>query len=275
MNLDLSKKQILLLFLAIVLVAAFIFGGYYLYLKPLNDKLERKQTELEMATQQLTIIDNQFRSIDDETSLSTMNLQRQVPVDRMLEQVMLTFEKAEILSDVTIKEIRMNSNATGETIEQPQEQVQNKHETEQQNAGEQGTDEEQQNEGEQTDGEEVENKPTTILDDSNEPSKPIILPQGMMKIEITISGDADTFFEFENFVKDLQVSQRIIKVDQVSLQGKDEIKDIKDIDNQEDLHFELTVSTFYFPKLTDLKNEIPPLDSPNGADKKNPLYKSF
>ena len=65
MNREISKKQLGVFLLAVVLFAAMAFGSYYLFISPLNEKMDRKQTELQMAAQQLTILENNLQQLND------------------------------------------------------------------------------------------------------------------------------------------------------------------------------------------------------------------
>ncbi|MCX2839957.1 hypothetical protein OQ279_17670, partial [Salinimicrobium sp. MT39] len=108
MNVQLSKKQLGFGFLGIVLIGILTFGLYYLFILPLNDQIDRKNTELDMARQELDIIDNTLTQNSEQTVLNTMELQKEVPVKRLLDQLLLNVEKAEIVSDATINEIQLN-----------------------------------------------------------------------------------------------------------------------------------------------------------------------
>ena len=40
---------------------------------------------------------------------------------------------------------------------------------------------------------------------------------------------------------------------------------------EEKISFDLSISAFYFPKLEDLRKELPPIDTPEISNKKNPF----
>ncbi|WP_370223406.1 pilus assembly protein PilO [Cytobacillus sp.] len=248
MNREISKKQLGVFLLAVVLFAAMAFGSYYLFISPLNEKMDRKQTELQMAAQQLTILENNLQQLNDQTVLSTVELQKQVPVKRLLDQLLLDIEKSEIISDTNIIELKMNGTESDEEID---------------------LSEEERNQSQQ---EVSEAEPET--DDSNEiaeadPLSEEKLPNGIKKVSIVLNGQADTYFEMESFIKNLLDLKRIIKVESLKYTGFDEVVSVMQEDQM--VEFELAIAAYYYPELEELRKEIPPLDAPGISNKRNPL----
>ncbi|XIH35465.1 pilus assembly protein PilO [Cytobacillus firmus] len=210
--------------------------------------MDRKQSELQMATQQLTIIENNLQNLNEQTVLSTIELQKQVPVKRLLDQLLLDIEKSEIISDANIIEMKMNGTESDEEIDlseeeenQPQEEIS---ETE------------------------------TVTEDSKENSEtdPLIeekLPNGIKKVSIVLNGQADTYFEMESFIKNLLDLKRILKVESLKYTGFDEIVSVMQEDQV--VEFELAIAAYYYPELAELQKELPPLDTPRISNKRNPL----
>lgn len=246
-----TKRNLLIIIIGILLIISLAAGGYFLKLKPLHDELESKQAELKMESEQLTIVENKLANTAKETANSSMKLQKQVPVKRLVEQLMLDIEKAEVVSDVEISSITMNSTGTDETI--------------------QGTEQENNDNGEKTDSES--SKPskqesTDVLEEETQPQS-VTLPSGMKETPFTISGKADTYFEIERFFDSLLGLERKIKLDHLTFEGLKEVTDIEEESNK--ITFEVIISAYYFPKLEDLRNELPPIDTPEAFDKKNPF----
>ncbi|WP_394580149.1 pilus assembly protein PilO [Cytobacillus firmus] len=248
MNREISKKQLVFVLCTLVFIAGIAFGSYYFFIKPVNEKMDRKQSELQMATQQLTIIENNLQNLNEQTVLSTIELQKQVPVKRLLDQLLLDIEKSEIISDANIIEMKMNGTESDEEIDlseeeenQPQEEIS---ETE------------------------------TVTEDSKENSEtdPLIeekLPNGIKKVSIVLNGQADTYFEMESFIKNLLDLKRILKVESLKYTGFDEIVSVMQEDQV--VEFELAIAAYYYPELAELQKELPPLDTPRISNKRNPL----
>lgn len=248
MSREISKKQLLYVLLTLVFIAGIAFGSYYLFIKPVNDKMDRKQSELQMATQQLTIIENNLQQMNEQTVLSTVELQKQVPVKRLLDQLLLDIEKSEIISDVNIIEMKMNGTESDEEIDLSEE--------------------------EENQPQEENSETETETEDSKENSgtDPLIeekLPNGIKKVSIVLNGQADTYFEMESFIKNLLDLKRILKVESLKYTGFDEIVSVMQEDQM--VEFELAIASYYYPELAELQKELPPLDTPRISNKRNPL----
>ncbi|MFE4520655.1 pilus assembly protein PilO [Cytobacillus firmus] len=248
MSREISKKQLLYVLLTLVFIAGIAFGSYYLFIKPVNDKMDRKQSELQMATQQLTIIENNLQQMNEQTVLSTVELQKQVPVKGLLDQLLLDIEKSEIISDVNIIEMKMNGTESDEEIDLSEE--------------------------EENQPQEENSETETEMEDSKENSgtDPLIeekLPNGIKKVSIVLNGQADTYFEMESFIKNLLDLKRILKVESLKYTGFDEIVSVMQEDQM--VVFELAIAAYYYPELAELQKELPPLDTPRISNKRNPL----
>ncbi|WP_338451468.1 pilus assembly protein PilO [Niallia oryzisoli] len=274
MNFSSPKKHHWIIVIGILLVAGIIAGGDCLYLQPLNDKLERKQTELDMANQQLTSIENKTAENEEHAAESTRKLQLLVPVKRQLEQLILDIEKAEVISNVMIDEISMNGTEADEKIEVEQETNQTEAENQTDAEGtEAGTEEVNQEAADtegnaETGGGKAKEQETTPKEEPLEIVE-VALPAGVNRTSITIKGQAENYFDLEKFIDSLQSLKRIVAIDNLSFKGRDEIMNVDQV--EEKAEFELAISAYYYPALEDLLNELPPIDAPAAANKKNPL----
>ncbi|AIE60907.1 hypothetical protein [Bacillus methanolicus] len=249
MNLHLSKMQILLIILAFFLFISIFTGSYYLYLAPIIQKIDRDKADLKMLNQQTAIIESRLNQVKENTVLSTMELQKQVPVKRLLDQLLLDIDKAEIVSDTYISEIKLDGTEADETIKSTGN-----------------------NSREATENHADANNNDLNKDENNEASsssKDAALPNGIKKTTITIMAEADTYFEMEKFIDSLQSLQRIVKVEGLSFTAPKEIYKVGQ--DQKPIEFELTIAAYYYPKLEDLQKELPPLDTPRISNKKNPF----
>lgn len=247
MNLHFSKKQMGITVLAIVLIGTLFFGAYFFYLKPVNDKLDRKQTELKMASQELTIIENKLRQTNEQTVLNSLELQKQVPVKRLLDQLMLDIEKAEIISDTNIIEIKLNGTEKDEELD-----IENTADLDE-NQKENSSDDDS---GESNTSDQV---------DASQNS----LPTGIKKVSLSLNGEAETYFEMEKFITSLESLERIIKIDTFNFTGLDEVYSVEQ--DFEKVEFELSLAAYYYPKLEELQDELPSIDTPDVSNKRNPL----
>ncbi|MBP2240588.1 type IV pilus assembly protein PilO [Cytobacillus eiseniae] len=235
MNLQFSKKQISIIVLTILLIGVLFAGAYYLFIQPVVDKLDQKKIELNMANQELTIIENSLRQANEQVIVSSMELQKEVPVKRLLDQLLLDIEKAEVISDTNIFEVKLNGSQKDEEVKFTEK-------------SEQETDESDEESG-----------------SMNEE----VLPNGIKKVTIALNGEAKTYFELEKFLSSLKELKRIVKVDELKYSGFDEVYSVEQ--DKKLVEFEVKLAAYYFPKLEDLQDEIPPLDSPKASNKRNPL----
>ncbi len=251
MNLQLSKKHLLIIFLSILIIGGAVAGAYYLLIVPVHEQMDRMETELKLASQELTIIENKLAETGEKTILSTMELQKQVPVKRMLDQLLLDLEKAEVISDTNIIELKLDGTEDDEEIDLVAEA-----------AKEEG-------------GEEQEESPSDDQEDSDESASEVnspaeeVLPNGIRKISMTLSGEAGTYFEMEKFIKSLESLKRIVKVEVLNFNGLPEIYSVDQ--DSENVEFEVSLAAYYYPNLEELQKELPPLDVPAVSNKQNPL----
>ncbi|PLR86264.1 pilus assembly protein PilO [Bacillus sp. V33-4] len=244
MNREVTKKQILITVLVLLLFGGIALGSYYAFLLPLNEQLQRKESDLNLAEGELKIIQERLEQMDEEPPLSTMELQRRMPVTRMLDQLLLDIERAEIISDTYVKEIRLNGPGTDEEIEPA--------ETDNKNIA---------------DGEETGEANIQTSKRSEEASHEA-LPNGMKKTTVVIAGETDTYFEMESFIEVIEGLKRIVNVEQLQFTAPEEIYSVEQTPGL--LEFELTIAAYYYPGLEDLKKELPPLAAPEQSNKKDP-----
>ncbi|MEH7504258.1 hypothetical protein V7152_19960 [Neobacillus drentensis] len=116
-----------------------------------------------MTNQELSIIQNKLKQTSDQSIESTMELQKQVPVKRLLDQLLLDIEKAEIISDSNVIELKLTGSENDEEILTTTEKALN--ET-------------------QPNNENNKNKTDALSDET--------LPNGMKRTAILLSGEAKT-----------------------------------------------------------------------------------
>ena len=243
MKLNVNKPIILFTFSIILILLVGVFS-YYLYLMPLSNELDSKKNELQMTEQQVNILETKLKTTQTETKTNTMELQKKVPVKRLLEQALLQIEKAEIISDTNIIEMNINGTDSGE-------EVTNDELTTADQAIDDANKKEESNSNKEKNEQEV------------------ILPNGIHQTIIQIIGEASTYFELETFIDKLQSSERIMTIDTLNITGPTEIMSVEDSDQV--IEFELAVSIYYYPTLDDLLVDVPPLETPKVSERMNPF----
>ena len=95
------------------------------------------------------------------------------------------------------------------------------------------------------------------------------MPEGLKKETVDLSIEASGYRELEKFISVLEQSERIIVVEAIDFTANDEI--ISDDQMDQLLTFQVKISAFYMPTLTDLIDQLPKLETPKPANKQNPF----
>lgn len=242
MSLRLDKKQWAVTIIGFLALLGLLFLLYYLLVKPVQTEVQQKETELETEQKLLAIIQERINNIGDESFESTVSLQKRIPVKPMADQLVLDLEKAETVSGAFIKEI----NFTKESVVFPRQ-------------------EEQTNEDSAADEEDVE----TPVENAPPRTEAALLPEGMEKISAAVVVEARDYEEFEEFLNVLESLVRIVQVDEVVVHGPNELVALDDETSV--FTFEAIISAFYLPVLEDLLDQLPQIDAPDPAHKRNPF----
>lgn len=259
MNLRFNNKRTIIAIVCVVLIVALIAGEYFLFLKPLKNEVKTVKTQLETEEKLYEAMAQRVAYSTNEVVEQTSTLQKKLPVQPFLEQFLLDLEKAEVISNSLITNMSFSDGDL--SIDEATQQ--NLTVEEQINAGADvnyeanGKEVFSGNEAGQSENQ-TENQPAT-------PS----IPEGMKRITVNLSVKSDNYFDMLAFLKVLENLERITKIDSLSLSGGEEIKSVED--NVEGLTYSLVLSTFYYPKLEELKDQLPSFETPPPSNKENPL----
>jgi type IV pilus assembly protein PilO len=242
MKLRLSKNEKLTLLIGTLLVVLLIFIGQFLLLKPLNSDLKVKEQSLKTEQQVLETITQ--KRMDDTAKVveNTRELQKRVPVTPLQEQIILDLERAENVSNSHISSIGFSVGTDvamtgGETQE--------------------GAAETQEATSEDADAA------------TQQPVAPAV--SGVKKITMSLSVDSPNYEQLEKFISTLESLNRIVVVENISYSGGQEVTSLSQGTENEKLTYSLSISAYYLPTLEDLLADLPKIDAPAPANKKNPL----
>jgi type IV pilus assembly protein PilO len=272
-----TENKRLLTYIALGVIVLFLVGGVYGYfgvLSPLHQKIESVDAEMQ---QQKTSLDHAEApmAVATQDSENTFALQEEVPVRPLVDQLMLQFEKAEVLSDSLILTMDFSD---GEASED-EEEVAAEEETAEETASE------QTNKGENTEQESTDTSTESIEqnvsneDDSVEPSKtttppaPEVLPDGVKKITAEMSVVSKDYEGILKFIKTVEELKRVIVVEAITFTGMDELEIASADAVKNQLKYEITISAYYLPELTDYLKDLPRGEFPAPNGKENPLIK--
>ena len=259
-----DKKQFLVFF-AIVLIVSLLFTGLYFWqLSPLNTQITTKETELSNQEKQMEALNAELSSTGSTSFATTVELQKQLPVKEAVDQLVLNLEKAEVISGSAITTMAF---VDGEVILSEEESA----------AALAAANAKAAESSTATAGETNGQAATTEEEPANEEGDPAaevvdLLPQGVKKVSVAMTVQSPAFFEMEAFLESLHSMKRILKVDNLTFNGSEEIHSIEQ--SSEKLEYQLTISVFYAPTLSDLQDQMPSIEAPKPSNKRDPFNNS-
>jgi type IV pilus assembly protein PilO len=238
MRLRISKgKKIFLIFIFLLLALGIVYTQFF-YLNPLKNELKLKNQTLESEQKLLNDISENKKDMKDH-QVNTRELQKKIPVKPNQDQLILDLQQAETVSGSQIKS--MDFSIVGQSDTQND-----------------------QNSIENT----IQQSNSTTIKTADQTAEKV-LPIGLQKLTGKIKIESPGYEEFEKFIDALEKLKRIIVVESIEYDVENEQDLLVDMDSP--FSYELTITAFYMPGLTDLENQMPEIDAPNPAEKQNPL----
>jgi type IV pilus assembly protein PilO len=250
MKLKLSKKEKLILFVGILLVVSLIAIAQFMMLSPLKSDLEMKEQSLQSEQKLLDAITQKKADETNKVVEDTRELQKMVPVTPLQEQFILDLDRAENVSNSLVKSMSFSKDADV-TITPPV----------QENASANG----ETNNDEST---EVKTVQEVTAEQEAQTENTVT---GLKKLTISLSVESPTYEDLEKFISTLESLNRIVVVESINYTGGKEITSLDTEPAEEKLSYSLSVSAYYLPTLNDLIADLPKIDAPGPANKKNPL----
>ncbi|MBH0169379.1 hypothetical protein [Fictibacillus sp. 18YEL24] len=266
-----SKKLLTYVGLGVILIL--IIGGVYGYfglLTPLHQKIESVDAEMK---QQEVILDKASASVavTTQTSENTFALQEEVPVKPLVDQLMLQFEKAEVLSDSLILTVDFTDDDVTEEDEVVAEETTDDTTTEETPDTENAETSTEANSDVEDD---ISNEDDTVeTSETTIPAEPEVLPQGVKKITAEMSVVSKDFKSIKTFIKTIEELKRVIVVEGITFSGMDELEVASPDAVTDQLKYEITISAYYLPELTDYLKDLPKGEFPAPNGKEDPLIK--
>ena len=257
MNLRVNNKRTIITTVSVILIAALLAGEYFLFLQPLKEEVKSVKTQLETEEKLYEVMGQRLADSTNEVVEQTSTLQKKLPVLPFIEQFLLDLDKAEVMS------ISLITNMEFDAAELDLEQLNQENLT---------SDEEinaQADINYEINGKEVFSEDEANQDGTQSQPEAPTIPEGMKRITVELSVKSDNFFDLLTFLKVIENQERITKIDSLSFSGGDEIITVED--EIEGLTYTVVLSTFYYPKLEELKDQLPAFETPPPSNKDNPL----
>ncbi|MBD7963121.1 hypothetical protein [Fictibacillus norfolkensis] len=270
-----AENKKLLTYVGLTVILLLVIGGVYGYfglLSPLHQRIEAVDTEMK---QQEILLNkaNDSVAVTTQTSENTFALQEEVPVKPLIDQLMLQFEKAEVLSDSLILTMDFTD---GEAIEE-EEVVAEEETTENEASEDSATDETTETENADDNAENVTegdiSNENDMVDQSETPisAAPEVLPKGVKKITAKMSVVSKDYDGIRNFITTIEELKRVIVVEGITFSGMDELEVASADAVTDQLKYEITISAYYLPELTDYLKDLPKGEFPAPNGKEDPL----
>lgn len=246
MRISFSKKHWLVLGVIILFVIGIVFWVRYEYIVPVIQKKESIQMSLENEIKIMESLQQQLQEGNETEHESTILLQKKLPVNPLIDQLLLDISQAEMLSrshvlSISFEDVEITNYR--EIINDQDEET----------TGENSLDQEENEEGKE------------------EAPKSEYNVDGLHKIIASIELKASDYKQLSRFIEEIDKLPRIINIE--SIHFTDDTGELMTIDDKMyELFFEVQLSTYYKPTLEELKEDDPQIDYPDPANKDDPLY---
>jgi type IV pilus assembly protein PilO len=247
MSFRLSRKERFIMAIIFLFLAAGLVNYYLFILQPVQSKAEQFETELNQEEALLSTVEASVHNKQEKAFQGTMELQKKLPVEPLLEQFLLDLEKAEIVSGSFITSMSFGKKGNEDSTNLVEQYIE---------GVEEAIDSQNDASSEETDA-------------SQESTAKGLIPEGIKRLTVNLTVEAPSYFELEAFLRAIEETRRISKIDELRFSGNEEA--VSTDSEPETLIYTLTVSTFYYPKLEELKDQLPSLEVPNPSQKINPL----
>ncbi|MBY6037041.1 hypothetical protein KUV80_10260 [Fictibacillus nanhaiensis] len=254
------ENRKLLTYIALSLLLLLSVGGIYGYLailSPMHNSIVAVDSEI----QQLRTYLEKSGSFVEEVSPMNQNtflFQEEVPVKPLIDQLMLQFEKAEVLSDSLILTMQFSDGEVKDEEELAADGVSNE------------------------ESDQIESQPAPSAQDATSQSKttvsdnkvivtPETLPDGVKKITAELSVVSKDYNGLINFLTSIQKMKRVTVIEAITFTGLDEIEMASAEVTPDQLKYEVTIAAYYLPELTDYLKDLPRGEFPAPEGKENPL----
>lgn len=235
MNLQFSKKEIFILISGMFIVLILYFIISVTYLNPLKENVIQKEQQLKTEKQLQAAYEKRMTAVPSGEIKSTSELYKIIPKEPFTEQLILNFEKAEIVSDSTITLMEFGERSAAEEKETATN---------------------------------FENE----LIDSNSTDRNVEISEsmsaGLKKTSVTLLVEAKGYEGLEKFIQTLEESKREVIIEAIDFEGPEKIDYLTD--SKEIISFTINLSAFYFPIEND-KGDKMQIETPSPANKRNPF----
>lgn len=223
--------------------------GYFGILSPLHQEVEMVGTEIKQQETFLEKIKQPEQEAAPVSIENTYSLQEEVPVKPLVDQLMLQFEKAEVLSDSLILTMQFSDGEASEDVEE----------------------ELAEEETSPPDETEVSDEDGAVQKEDKINVTPEALPEGVKKITAEMSVVSKDYESLLTFLSTIEEFKRVTVIEAITFSGQDELAIASVETTPDQLKYEVTIAAYYLPELTEYLKDLPRGDFPAPNGKENPL----
>lgn len=234
---DFLQERKSLVILIIVILFLLLGLAYFYWIMPMKDEANAAKTNVELLESDIQILQSQLDNLEsDQTDIveNQFVLERKMPLDRSIDDLILSLQEIEFVSGTRIENISFNNYDVGLT-----------------EADQVFENEEVETEEETSRDELLEDTETENLEEPTEPPVSDVvedLPANVKLITINLSVISPNFEQFEVFLQEVEKLERITRVDTLSFSqpGEQELLNLDGEVADTTVTIEVQLTTFYY-----------------------------
>lgn len=198
------------------LVFLLLFAIYYFIISPLKEEKYSKEISVEVLQGEVASLKEQYNSFQasDVKVDNLFALESKVPYERELDELLLSLEQVELISDSKIENIEFN-NYDG-LLDQMQLDLYQEESMEEEIAGsEEGIDAEGESDSEDVTEDSVEEPPSSPVADAP-------LPVNLKLITFNVSVQTKSYEHLVLLIEEIESLERVVRVDQITMNAPGE-----------------------------------------------------
>lgn len=220
--------------LVIAAFVALILGAiYYLYIYPLNEEKDAKESTVLTVQSEIAVLQEQLVGpvVEDKPEEHAFDLMKKVLPTRGLDELLRSIEEIELVTESIVESIDFNNydGVVAESALAPTETEEGMETTE----------------TTETTVDTTETEATTETETPVSPVAGIALPPQLRLLTFNISVLTKDYDHFKLFIEELEALERIVRVDQLSFSMPGE-EQFYEMDSDETIAAEIQVTTFYY-----------------------------
>ncbi|WLR50081.1 LysM peptidoglycan-binding domain-containing protein [Bacillus tianshenii] len=234
MKVQLTKRQTIVFAISLGIIVLAASLTYFFLIRPIHKELTSIERQIEVNENTLEAMQRNERKENILEDIEVTKLQKKLPTEGRVEELILNFEKAEVVSDSHITTMSFQENE----VEQAEQA-----------------------------------SPQGPLERSGEaagtPQEEVPMPEGLQKVQISISVESNDYQSLQQFLTTIEEMDRLLLIENLAFSGVPEKVMVPQ--SEEVLTYQVNLSAYSMPELATLIEKLPSIDTPPPSNKDNPL----